>query len=57
MATALIRPLAWEPQYAMGVAGGGRQESFFFVVVLFFAISWAAPVAMEVPRLGVQSEL
>ena len=34
---------------------------FFFVFCLFVvvvvAISWAAPAHMEVPRLGVESEL
>ena len=30
---------------------------FVFVVVVVVAISWAAPRHMEVPRLGVESEL
>ena len=84
-ATAPIRPLAWEPPYAVGAALKGRKKkrkkknvsfsalmwhfrleltlrsifqglqepllnfpfflSFYLLLLLFFAISWAAPVA------------
>ena len=66
VATAPIRPPAWELPYAVGVALKRKRKkerkklllSFILCICLFvclFALSWAAPAA-EVPRLGVESE-
>ena len=48
-AAALIRPLAWEPQYAAVAAlkqnRTKTEESFYLFIYLFFAITWTTPVA------------
>ena len=34
-----------------------QQPYYLFIYFVFLPFSWAAPVGMEVPRLGVESEL
>ena len=68
VATAPIRPLAWELPYAPGVALKKKKtEKQFYHVTLFFCLFFLPffflpflgllPWHMEVPRLGVESEL
>ena len=57
MATALIEPLAWEPQYAMGVALEKTKKKKIKIKKIFFCFLGLHPQHIEVPRLGVESEL
>ena len=50
-ATALIRPLAWEPPYAVGVALKRKKKGYKFVFLGLHL--WH----MEVPRLGFELEV
>ena len=60
VAIALIGPLAWEPPYPMGTALK-KTKKFFFKIAIFFSSLFVFLglhlLHMEVPRLGVQSEL
>ena len=56
-------PKAWVPTgvncttVTSEVSKIGRDFFFYFIYFCLFAISWAIPRQMEVPRLGVESEL
>ena len=58
-ATAPIRPLAWEPLYAAGVAQemAKRQKKIFFLELFYFIFLWPHLQYMEVPSPGIQFEL
>ena len=63
MATALIRPLTWEPPYAAGVAlekakiQTNKKKITLNFLILIFVFLGLHPQHMEVPRLGVELEL
>ena len=54
-AAAIVRPLAWELPYATGVAL--TRIFLFFLFFIFCFILGLHRRHMEVPRLGVESEL
>ena len=54
-AIALIRPLAWEPQYAAGVALKSKEKNDGFLFVCLFV--FGHPGAYGVPGPGIRSKL
>ena len=57
VATAPIQPLAWEPPCAAGSALKSKKNLININPLGFFVFLGPLPWHMEVPRLGVESEL